>query len=89
MSTEDIIYLSATDMISGFRSKTLSPVEVMQATIDRAEQVILLVDSSKFESSSGAIVCGLEEVDVLITDSGIPSDVAEAVRNANVRLIVV
>ena len=39
MSTEDIIYLSATDMISGFRSKTLSPVEVMQATIDRAEQV--------------------------------------------------
>ena len=57
--------------------------------IARAEQVILLVDSSKFESSSGAIVCGLDEVDVLITDSSIPSDMAEAVRNANVRLIIV
>jgi len=37
--------------------------------IDRAEQVILLVDSSKFVSSSGAIVCGLDEIDVVITDS--------------------
>ena len=38
--------------------------------IDRAEQVILLVDSSKFASSSGAIVCGLDEVDVLVTECG-------------------
>lgn len=57
--------------------------------IDRAEQVILLVDSSKFESSSGAIVCGLDEVDVLITDSGISPDMAEVLHKANVRLIIV
>jgi len=57
--------------------------------IDRAEQVILLVDSSKFQSSSGAIVCGLDEVDVLITDSGISSDMDEVLRSANVRLIIV
>ena len=56
--------------------------------IDRAEQVILLVDSSKFVSSSGAIVCGLDEVDVLITDAGIGQDMREALTRAGVSLIV-
>ncbi|RVU04073.1 DeoR/GlpR transcriptional regulator [Novosphingobium umbonatum] len=56
--------------------------------MDRAEQVILLVDSSKFVSSSGAIVCGLDEVDVLITDAGITPDMAAMVRAAGVELIV-
>ena len=56
--------------------------------IDQAEQVILLVDSSKFVSSSGAIVCGLDEVDILITDPGIAPDQAAMLREAGVRLII-
>jgi DeoR family ulaG and ulaABCDEF operon transcriptional repressor len=57
--------------------------------IDRADRVILLVDSSKFVSSSGAIVCGLDEVDVLITDVGIDSEMKGIVEDRGVRLIVV
>lgn len=59
----------------------IGPQGVMQADvvlvaaerrlIDRAEEVILLVDSSKFQSQSGTIVCGLDEIDVIITDAGI------------------
>ena len=56
--------------------------------IDRAEQVILLVDSSKFASSSGAIVCGLEEVDMLITDSGIDPSMAQILRGAGIELLI-
>ena len=56
--------------------------------IDRSEQVILLVDSSKFQSSSGAIVCALDEVDTLITDRGIPLDAARAIEAAGAKLIV-
>lgn len=56
--------------------------------IDRAETVVLMVDSSKFRASSGAIVCGLDEVDVLITDAGIAPESAEMVRAAGIRLIV-
>jgi DeoR family transcriptional regulator, ulaG and ulaABCDEF operon transcriptional repressor len=76
----------------------VGPQGVMQADIilvaaerrliDRAEQVILLVDSSKFAESSGAIVCGLDEVDVLITDCGIDTHFAKRVEAAGVRLIV-
>lgn len=56
--------------------------------IDRAEEVVLLVDSSKFTSSSGAIVCGLDEVDVLVTDDGIRDETRELVQRAGIRLIV-
>ncbi|WP_353227828.1 DeoR/GlpR family DNA-binding transcription regulator [Novosphingobium sp.] len=56
--------------------------------IDRAEQVILLADSSKFQSSSGAIVCGLDEVDTVITDHGISDAAADMVRQAGARLVI-
>ena len=56
--------------------------------VDRAEQVILLVDSTKFSSQSGAIVCGLDEVDVLITDAGITDQHAAMIRDAGVKLII-
>ncbi len=56
--------------------------------IDRAEEVILLVDSSKFASSSGAIVCALDEIDVLITDAGIAPEMAATIKGAGVRLMI-
>lgn len=56
--------------------------------IDRAEQVILLVDSAKFASGSGTIVCGLDEVDVLVTDAGLAPEHAAMVRAAGVELVV-
>ncbi|MFK4873050.1 DeoR/GlpR family DNA-binding transcription regulator [Novosphingobium sp. ZW T3_23] len=57
--------------------------------MDRAEEVVLLVDSSKFRSSSGAIVCGLNEVDTIVTDAGIPQDMAARLQELGVKLIVV
>ena len=55
--------------------------------IDRAEQVILMVDSSKFVSTSGAIVCGLDEVDVLITDAGIPANIEANIARQGVKIL--
>ena len=56
--------------------------------IDRAEEVILLVDSSKFESRSGTIVCGLDEVDVLITDAGLPPQLHEAFAARGIEVVI-
>lgn len=56
--------------------------------IDRAEQLILLVDSSKFQSTSGTIVCNLDEIDILVTDAGISDRAAQLVESTGVRLIV-
>lgn len=56
--------------------------------IERAEKLILLVDSTKFVSSSGAIVCALTEVDVLITDTGIADAMAKQIEAAGVELVI-
>ena len=39
MTDENLCYLSARDAIDAFKSKQLSPVELMQAVIDRAQRV--------------------------------------------------
>ncbi len=56
--------------------------------IDRAEQLILLVDSSKFRGPSGNVVCGLEEVDVVITDAGIEKPHRQMLERAGVQVVV-
>jgi DeoR family ulaG and ulaABCDEF operon transcriptional repressor len=56
--------------------------------IDRAEEVILLVDSSKFSSQSGTIVCGLEEIDTIITDA-CPVELVQTFEKAGVRVLIV
>ena len=77
---------------------SVGPQGVMQADvvlvvaerqwIERAEKLILLVDSSKFKTSSGNVVCGLREVDVVITDSGITEDQAAMLKAADIELII-
>jgi DeoR family ulaG and ulaABCDEF operon transcriptional repressor len=56
--------------------------------IERAQKVILLVDSSKFNGQSGSIVCGLDEIDTVITDA-VPLVMAEAFARAGVDTILI
>ncbi len=56
--------------------------------VDRAEQLILLVDSSKFQSSSGNVVCELKEVDVVVTDDGISDQHVAMLEAAKIKVIV-
>jgi DeoR family transcriptional regulator, ulaG and ulaABCDEF operon transcriptional repressor len=56
--------------------------------IDRADEVIVLVDSSKFRGSSGNVVCPLREVDVVITDRGIQDRDAAVLKAAGIKVIV-
>ncbi|WEK43419.1 MAG: DeoR/GlpR family DNA-binding transcription regulator [Candidatus Sphingomonas colombiensis] len=56
--------------------------------IDRAEWVALLVDSSKFTAPSGSVVCGLDELDVVITDPGISDIHSRMIEQSGVKLII-
>jgi DeoR family ulaG and ulaABCDEF operon transcriptional repressor len=76
----------------------IGPQGVMQADvvlvaaerrfIERAEQLILLIDSSKFEGSSGHVVCDLGEIDVLVTDSGIQKRDRKMLKDAGIKVVV-
>lgn len=56
--------------------------------IERADEVIVLADASKFEASSGNVVCALEEIDIVITDSRIKPKAAEMIKKAGAKLII-
>ena len=56
--------------------------------IERAEEVIVLVDATKFGGSSGAVVCGLDSIDTIITDDRVSDRAAAMINNAGVRLII-
>ena len=56
--------------------------------IDRADEIILLVDSSKFQVSSGNVVCNLREIDAVVTDKGITSQHREMLEAAGIRIII-
>lgn len=55
--------------------------------LDLADEVILLVDSSKFSASSGAIVCPLDRIDRIITDNGTDPAMLAAIASAGVKHI--
>jgi DeoR family transcriptional regulator, ulaG and ulaABCDEF operon transcriptional repressor len=77
---------------------SIGPAGIMQADpvlvaserrlIERAEEIILLVDASKFDAPSGNVVCELGEVNVVITDSRIDPGMHKALEAAGVKVLL-
>ena len=67
---------------------SLEDTEVKQVYIERASQVIVVCDSSKFNRQSVVRVCDLDRVDVLVTETQPPADLERVLRAANVRIVV-
>ncbi|MBR7518795.1 DeoR/GlpR transcriptional regulator, partial [Mycobacterium tuberculosis] len=58
-----------------------------QKLINQADELVLLVDSSKFERRSSLILCPLQRVATIITDDGIADADRKMVEDAGVELI--
>jgi DeoR family ulaG and ulaABCDEF operon transcriptional repressor len=56
--------------------------------IERADEIIVLVDSSKFDGPSGHVVCRLEEIDTLVTDADISAQHTKMLERAGVRVVI-
>jgi DeoR family transcriptional regulator, ulaG and ulaABCDEF operon transcriptional repressor len=57
--------------------------------LSRADQLIVLVDSSKFEPRGSMAVCQLSRVHSLITDDGAPAQMLDQIRSRGVNVIIV
>lgn len=62
--------------------------EAERRLMGRADELVLLVDSSKFEGPAGHVICALDEVDVVITDAGIADEHRRMLKKAGVRLVI-
>ena len=63
-------------------------IQAERKLLDRAEKLVVLVDSSKFAQRSSLILCGLDRVDTIVTDDGVDDAVAAMIEEAGVRLVV-
>ncbi len=74
---------------AGLTDPQMIDTQVKKAMITGAEQVIVLVDSSKFGVKSFTPVMAAAEIDVLITDEGAPVIFVEELRELGVEVHIV
>ena len=63
-------------------------VQAERRLLTRVEEIIVLVDSSKFRGQAGHLVCRLDEIDVVITDSGLEAEDRLMLEKAGCKVIV-
>lgn len=63
-------------------------VSAERRLIDRAEEVIVCVDSSKFGSSSGNVVCELQEIDIVVTDEAVSEAAVAELEEAGISVVI-
>jgi len=73
----------------GLMQNDIILVQAERKLLALTEELIALVDSSKFHASAGHLLCELSNVNILITDSDIGDASAKVLEDAGVRLIVV
>jgi DeoR family transcriptional regulator, fructose operon transcriptional repressor len=59
-----------------------------ETVMNRAEKVFLLVDSSKIGTPSFAVSGTTNDIDVLITDSGISAEAVAALKKKNIEIVI-
>lgn len=63
-------------------------VQSEMALIGQAEELIVVADSSKFKARTSLILCGLDQVSTVITDSGVRDEDRRMLEDAGVQVIV-
>jgi DeoR family ulaG and ulaABCDEF operon transcriptional repressor len=56
--------------------------------IERADELIVLLDSSKFDGPSGHVVCRLDEIDIVVTDKGVSSKQKALLEAADIKVLI-
>ncbi|MFZ5790828.1 MAG: DeoR/GlpR family DNA-binding transcription regulator [Pseudomonadota bacterium] len=73
---------------TGLYDYMLEDTEVKRAFLERARQVVVLCDSSKFDHRALARICGLEQAHVLVTDKVPPPHLLRTLEDHRIEIIV-
>lgn len=86
----DVMFLTVSGISSfaGFTDQRIDEVLVQNKMRSVSQKVIALADSSKFGKASLVRICGLEDVDTIITDSEIDNSIKDEIINNGVPVII-
>ena len=77
------------DINYGISTTNLEEAALNKKMIDAAQKVIVLADASKFGKKSFAKICGLSEIDEIITDKEISKTFRKKLLENEVKVTVV
>lgn len=85
----DLLLLGVTSYSpeTGFACGVEEEALLKQTVLHRAEYVAVLLDSSKIDRRSTFRICGLDEVDTVISDGRLPPEFLSACENAGVKVL--
>src|ERR1043166_9643499 len=63
-------------------------IDIQRAMIRAAQKVIFCFDHTKFGRQSVLPLCGLDDVDVIVTDSAAPSELVAALRGNGIEVVL-
>jgi len=78
----------AVNFQQGLMLDKISEVETFRQSIRIADEVILAVDHSKFDQVATAVLSPLTMVDLIVTDSGVPSQIPAELRKLGIEVIL-
>jgi len=85
----DTLFTSASGFTveEGLTDFNVYEVELKRVMVEKANKVVALLDSSKIGTSSIATFATCEEIDTLITDQNISSDLYNQLINYNIKIL--
>lgn len=82
------IGVDAVDFNTGFMHFSIEEVSASKLMIKASREVIVLCDHSKFNKVAFVNICNFEDVDLLITDSGISKDSLSKLDEIGVKVLI-
>jgi DeoR family transcriptional regulator of aga operon/DeoR family fructose operon transcriptional repressor len=73
---------------NGLTDTNLLEIELKKFVVNKVNEVIILLDGSKFNQSGLASYAGAEQITKIITDSTAPADQVEKFRNAGIEVLI-
>lgn len=63
-------------------------IEIQRAMMQGAQRVIFCLDHTKFGRRSVSFLCGLDDIDTVVTDGGAPAELVEQLRTEGIEVVV-
>lgn len=76
------------DLEFGITTTDVRETYLNKAMMRIAQKSIVLADSSKFRRRGFSKIANIEDIDIIITDSGIPSSIAHQIEELGIELII-
>lgn len=77
------------DFEFGITTSNSMEAQLNRSMINMAQKVIILADHTKFGKRGFSRICGLDEIDEIITDKGLSSIIVDKFKNSGVKVTIV